>query len=175
MKEEKVLSELKDELVSNEEYISLTETEVNENESKINSELDSLQAQLAECKREEEEIAKDIPEEIKFKFDRIIKRNSKGIVAVKGGVCEGCHMILPADFANMVRRADDTYFCPYCSHILYYEEGEALDIDLFNPDESGNLYGEVDDEDSEFGDYGESGSLYDDDSENEDSSGDYEE
>ena len=174
LKEEKILSELKDELESEEGNISLTESEVNENESKINLELAELNKQLDECNASEEKLSEGFPEEILFKFKRIIQRNRKGIVAVKSGVCEGCHMILPADFANRVRRADDTYFCPYCSRILFYEEGEKLDVTWNDADDSGSLLGEIDYDDPDFGGYDESGSGYDDDSENEESSSDYE-
>jgi hypothetical protein len=42
-------------------------------------------------------------------------------------VCQGCHIVLPIQFVNVVRSAKDIEFCPYCSRILYYEEVEGAD------------------------------------------------
>lgn len=41
---------------------------------------------------------------------------------MKNSVCSGCHMILPAQFENDVRRGAAIHFCPYCSRILYFED-----------------------------------------------------
>ena len=73
-----------------------------------------------------------------FKFQRIIQRNSEGIVAVKNGVCTGCNMILPAQFANEVHEGDSILFCPYCSRILFYEESEENTQETYF-DDAGSL------------------------------------
>ena len=104
-----------------------------------------------------EENAELKAQEILFKFQRIIQRNSEGIVSVRNGVCSGCHMILPANFANEVREGEDINFCPYCSRILYYEEvSEDQAEDYFDIGAAGSLSGldddEFDDENSEYGD-----------------------
>ena len=69
----------------------------------------------------------------------------EGIVAVKGNVCEGCHMILPAQFANEVHTGDKIVFCPYCSRILYYEEMADGEEHYFPLDDTGSL-ADLDDE-----------------------------
>ena len=101
-----------------------------------------------------EENAELKAQEILFKFQRIIQRNSEGIVSVRNGVCSGCHMILPANFANEVREGEDINFCPYCSRILYYEEvSEDQQEDYFDIGAAGSLAGlddDFDDEDSEY-------------------------
>lgn len=78
--------------------------------------------------------------EVVFKFERIIKNKMGiGIVAIKGNVCMGCHMILPIQFANEVRIGEDFIFCPYCSRILYYEESAEGEEDFFNAEDTGSL------------------------------------
>jgi RNase P subunit RPR2 len=76
----------------------------------------------------------------------------RGIVAIKGGVCMGCHMILPAQFANSVRQGEEIVFCPYCSRILFYEEAEQGEEEFFDNDDSGSL---ADLDDMEEDDYDE--------------------
>ena len=100
------------------------------------------------------------------------------IVAVRNGVCTGCHMILPAQFANIVREGENINFCPYCSRILYYEEvSEDQQQDYTAMGVAGSLAGlddddddEEEDEESRFNegdDDEDSRSEYDDDDENE--------
>jgi hypothetical protein len=51
----------------------------------------------------------------------------------------GCHMILPAQFANDVRLGKDIVFCPYCSRILFYEESEQGEDNYFDMEDAGSL------------------------------------
>jgi len=164
--EEKELAELNDRLKNSEELIKFQESELNSSRDSLNKELSSYDEKLAKLKVEEDKVTKNInmiysseenaelkAQEILFKFQRIIQRNSEGIVSVRNGVCSGCHMILPANFANEVREGEDIKFCPYCSRILYYEEvSEDQQEDYFDMGVAGSLAGldeDFDDEDSE--------------------------
>ena len=166
-KEEKELAELNERLKNTEESIKFNESELNSSRDSLNKELSSYDDKLKKLKVEEDKVTKNIndiysseenaelkAQEILFKFQRIIQRNSEGIVSVRNGVCSGCHMILPANFANVVREGEDINFCPYCSRILYYEEvAEDQQEDYFDIGAAGSLAGlddEFDDEDSEF-------------------------
>jgi len=168
-REEKDLAELNERLKNSEELIKFQESELNSSRESLNKELSSYDNKLAKLKVEEDKVTKNInmiyageenaelkAQEILFKFQRIIQRNSEGIVSVRNGVCSGCHMILPANFANEVREGEDINFCPYCSRILYYEEvSEDQAEDYFDIGAAGSLAGlddEFEDEDSEYGD-----------------------
>ena len=50
------------------------------------------------------------------------KRHGLAVVPVHGSVCQGCHMCLPPQQVNEVRKADKINVCPTCQRILYYEE-----------------------------------------------------
>lgn len=123
-KEEKSLAELNDAIKTMEEMIKAQENDIAESRRTLDGQLDNLKAELAELNNRENEIIPGLDQEVLFKFQRIIQRNSEGIVAVKNGVCTGCNMILPAQFANEVHEGDSILFCPYCSRILFYEESE---------------------------------------------------
>ena len=190
-KEEKDLAELNERLKNTEESIKFNESELNASRESLNKELSSYDEKLAKLKVEEDKVTKNInniyskeenaelkAQEILFKFQRIIQRNSEGIVSVRNGVCSGCHMILPANFANEVREGEDINFCPYCSRILYYEEvSEDQQQDYTAMGVAGSLAGlddddddEEEDEESRFNegdDDEDSRSEYDDDDENE--------
>lgn len=148
-KEEKVLAELQEQLHADEALISSTESDLSAQEATIDKAKADDESALAALVEQENAIVPGIDQEIVYKFQRIIKRNSEGIVAVKNGVCTGCHMILPAQFANEVHDGDKILFCPYCSRILYYQEVKAGEEEnYFTQEEVGSLS----DFDDEFAD-----------------------
>ncbi len=147
--EERKLEELKDNLAGDEEIIKAQESDVEEIKAKNDANMENFQNELADLKNKEKEASEGIESEIVYKFQRIIQRNQKGIVAVKGNVCEGCHMILPFQFATEVRRGDNVLFCPYCSRVIYYEESLDDEDALYSPEETGSLFG-LGDDDEDF-------------------------
>lgn len=150
-KEEKTFAELNDILKTNEAIINSTEASLNESKKALDSQLSSYKSEIADLKNQEEKIIPGLDQEILFKFQRIIQRNAEGIVAVKNGVCTGCHMILPGQFANEVREGENILFCPYCSRILYYEaSSEGEQITYYN--DTGSLADSDDELEDEFED-----------------------
>lgn len=150
-KEEKAFAELDENIKADESWIKSQEKDLNEARASLDKETNSLKKELASLEKKEANIAPNIDPEIKYKFERIIQRNNEGIVYVKNGVCGGCHMILPAQFANEVREEQEILFCPYCSRILRWQETkEGEEEDFYTMDDAGSL-ADLDDDDS-FGD-----------------------
>ncbi|MDR2783516.1 MAG: C4-type zinc ribbon domain-containing protein [Treponema sp.] len=141
-REERVLSDLNEEIKRITGLIELQEAELSERRKRIDEDLSAKKSMLVELEAQEKEISSGLDEEMIFKFDRIIRHKmGKGIVAIKGGVCTGCYMILPAQFANRVHKGEEILFCPYCSRILFYEESDQSieEEDYFNGDTASTL------------------------------------
>ncbi|WP_191014837.1 zinc ribbon domain-containing protein [Treponema zioleckii] len=149
---EKKLSELNEDLKTREAMINSQEADLDSGKSALAEKIDEYKKQVESLSSKEAEITNTLGDDYQetiYKFQRIIRRNSEGIVAVRNGVCTGCHMILPAQFANEVHDGLKILFCPYCSRILYHEdvlESEAENYSML--DETGSLA----DFESEFGD-----------------------
>lgn len=150
-KAEKNLAELDDTIKSTEAMIASQENDLNTSKESLNNQINTYKTELDELKKSEDKIIPGLDQEILFKFQRIIQRNSEGIVAVRNGVCTGCHMILPAQFANEVHVGERILFCPYCSRILFYEQSDDNTQETFFND-SGSLADFDDDfaEDEEY-------------------------
>lgn len=145
-KEEKNLAELDELIKADESWIKSQEKDLNEARASLDKEAGSLKKELASLEKKEANISANIDPEITYKFQRIIQRNNEGIVYVKNGVCGGCHMILPAQFALEVREENEILFCPYCSRILRWQETkEGEEEDYFTMDTAGSL-ADLDDE-----------------------------
>jgi predicted nucleic acid-binding Zn-ribbon protein len=150
-KEERVLAELDEQMKQTAALIEQQEQELAERRAGIEAETAEKTAQLEALAREEAELIPGLDPEVLFKFERIIRNKmGRGIVAIKSGVCTGCHMILPAQFANMVRLGEEIVFCPYCSRILFYEESEQGEEDFFDHEDVGSLSDLDDMDDDEY-------------------------
>lgn len=178
--QEKKLTDLNEQLKNKEGEINFQESDLAASKSTLDNEINGYKEKLEELKAKENQITPNLDQEIIFKFERIIQRNSEGIVSVKNGVCSGCHMILPAQFANIVREGESINFCPYCSRILYYEEVPETEQEnaSFNFNISGSLADlddDDDDDDDEYTSVDEDDENYDESEENEDDEDEYDE
>ena len=139
-REVRQLSELEDDMKQSQALIEQQETELEKRRKDIETEISAKEAQIRSLSEQESSFTPDLDPEVLFKFERIIRNKmGRGIVAIKGGVCMGCHMILPTQFANNVRQGKEIVFCPYCSRILFYEEAEQGEDEYFDYDDSGSL------------------------------------
>jgi len=137
---EKMLAELDVVIKQQASLIEQQEKELEDRRKKIEAEINDKQKQIDALRKKESKLTENLDTEIVFKFERIIKNKMGiGIVAIKGNVCMGCHMILPVQFANEVRIGEEFVFCPYCSRILYYEESAEGEEDFFNTEDTGAL------------------------------------
>ncbi len=103
-------------------YIELNEEELNEEEKFIHKTEEEKKSRIVTLNHEEKSITPGMDSDVLFKFERIIRSKSGlGIVAIRRGVCTGCHIILPYQYVNEVRKTEKVMFCPYCSRVLFFE------------------------------------------------------
>ncbi|MGL1894043.1 MAG: C4-type zinc ribbon domain-containing protein [Spirochaetaceae bacterium] len=125
-KVEKTIEVLAEMLTSEEELLNQQKEEITDEKERIVSIISEKETTKNGMLADEKVISHDMDSEILFKFERIIKNKSGlGIVPVISGICSGCHMTLPAQFANDVRKGEEILFCPYCSRILFHEDSST--------------------------------------------------
>ena len=118
------LNDVQKELEADNQLIAEQEAEEQEDIRRINEESGQEQLRLAELSKEEAEITPSLNPDLLYKFETIVRNKAGiGVVAVKNSICQGCYMVLPAQFVNNVRTAEQIHFCPYCSRVIYFEEG----------------------------------------------------
>jgi predicted nucleic acid-binding Zn-ribbon protein len=147
---ERLLLEMDEQIKQYAALIEQQEKELAEKRAGIEAEVTEKKKLVDSLLKKEKKLTDDLDSEIVFKFERIIRNKmGLGIVTIKGNVCMGCHMILPAQFSNNVRLGEEFVFCPYCSRILYYEETSEGEELFFDIDDSGAL-SDPDEEEEEF-------------------------
>jgi predicted nucleic acid-binding Zn-ribbon protein len=138
---ERSLIELDDQIKQYAALIEQQEKELAERRAGIEADVNDKKSLALDLLNMEKELADGLDSEVVFKFERILRNKmGLGIVAIKGNVCQGCHMILPTQFSNNVRLGEEFIFCPYCSRILFYEESFDGGEIFFDTDDSGALY-----------------------------------
>ena len=151
-REERILADLDEQIKQNTAMIEQQEKDLEERRKGIEAEVLGKKDLIQKLENEEQELIPGLDPEVLFKFERIIRNKmGRGIVAVKNGVCLGCHMILPIQFTNLVRQGEEIVFCPYCSRILFFEESEEEGLDYFDNEDAGILsdLDEIDDDEYE--------------------------
>jgi predicted nucleic acid-binding Zn-ribbon protein len=151
-RESRVLADLDDKMKTAADLIDHQEKELAEHRLGIEADIAEKNQRIKALEEEEQVLTRDLDPEVLFKFERIIRNKmGRGIVAIRGGVCTGCHMILPVQFANEVRLGEKIVFCPYCSRILFYEEVEEGEEEFFDAETAGSLsdLDDIEEEDEE--------------------------
>ena len=65
------------------------------------------------------ELRAKIPSQILGHYDRLVARGKKGLAAVRGQVCSGCHMQVPLGVVMTLRHDQDIQLCESCGRYLY--------------------------------------------------------
>ena len=139
-KEERMMADIDEQIKQSTAMIEQQEQDLTERRAGIEADIAGKKGQMRNLEQQEQSIVPGLDPEVLFKFERIIRNKmGRGIVAIKGGVCTGCHMVLPVQFANMIHEGKDIVFCPYCSRILFYEELEDGEEVYFDTEDSGSL------------------------------------
>lgn len=134
--EEERFEGINNDIKEKEKIISENEAEIENMKNSLQDETSEMKQELKVLEQEKQKHSEGLDTETIFKFERIIKSKlGNGIVPVRGGVCTGCNMILPAQFANDIQSESEIKYCPYCSRVLYYEPAE-LEVDEFSFDDS---------------------------------------
>lgn len=143
---------LEEEFTSTENLLKVQEETLKKMKVTVDVQLLNYSTTLQGIRNKETNITAFLDDKLVFKFERIIKsKGGEGIVPIKKNVCNGCHMVLPLQFVNEVRKEDTVLNCPYCSKILYYSG--KTDEDTIETEEISGLQDLFEDEDIVLDDF----------------------
>jgi predicted nucleic acid-binding Zn-ribbon protein len=93
-----------------------------ENKKICEAEEKGIEQEISELREKRKELASQIRQELYDNYSKVL-RIGKGVavVPIKGSSCSGCHMSLPPQLINDVRKNEEIIDCSNCHRILYYE------------------------------------------------------
>jgi predicted nucleic acid-binding Zn-ribbon protein len=111
---------IKAELTVEEKKAAATKDSISRQMADLDQKSSTLDARLQELKKEREERASAIDEDILDRFNRLFEsKGDAAIVAVEHGVCTGCHMKLTVATVKGVEAGSEIVNCEQCGRILY--------------------------------------------------------
>jgi len=119
---------------SSEQALTREREKLAEEEKRVAEEVAKLDARINDLKGDRDTLLPGISEGILRKYQRIFaNKRDTAVVPLVNYVCGGCHMRLPPQIANNVRKADELVICENCSRILYWPEGLGKKEDAAEP------------------------------------------
>lgn len=83
---------------------------------------EKLAAELAELETKQQAVAQSLDKALLDRYNKLKKtRKDLAVTPLRDGICSGCRLQLPPQFAAEVRRSHDLLSCSYCHRILYWE------------------------------------------------------
>ena len=83
----------------------------------------TLTDRLEELKREKEDLATRVDEDLLDRFNRLFaSKGDAAVVALEHDVCTGCHMKITTQTAVRVKGGKEIVSCEQCGRILYFAE-----------------------------------------------------
>lgn len=136
--EDEILADMEDveaadaEIVEAKAALARSQQELEDLRKEIAAKKDGLDAEIARCRAEREEVAKSLPDKVVDQFNRIADRlDGEALAPVlrddeEGDsvfICGGCNMSLTENtYVRLAGRHEDLVTCPNCTRILYLED-----------------------------------------------------
>lgn len=127
LQEDKILEKMEEtEMIQKEieklkEDVDKTKEDLKRHEKEVKSKLESINSQMSQAKKEREELTSNVSKSILDRYNRIFNnKHDAAIVAVANNSCGGCHMKLPPNVVNEVRKRHNIILCENCARILYW-------------------------------------------------------
>lgn len=94
-----------------------------EKEKEIAGKIGVISLNIQNAQKERGALTHEISPEFLEKYELIFNnKHGAAIVAIENKTCLGCHMTLPPNVINEVRRGTNIIICDNCARILYYNQ-----------------------------------------------------
>ena len=118
-----------------EEQVKLREKEVEEKKRKLEKEIAECTQLIEEQQKTKEALLAQIASDVLDFYQRIKqKRAELTVVAAENSCCLGCHMNIPPQLFNEIKKCQKIIVCPHCSRILYWEKNHEAVSGALHPE-----------------------------------------
>lgn len=107
-------------LKQKEEELSGLQGAWNENKRQMEAQAAEFERAVTEASSGRHSIAQQIGADLIARYELIFaRRGGMAVVAVAGGICQGCFMNIPPQLSNEIMKSETLHLCPSCHRILY--------------------------------------------------------
>ena len=116
------LEKARADMAAHESHVARLREGVAAEEQRIAQRIAELEVEATSSAVGRDQIAAQIDAALMQRYTKVHKQRGNAVVAVRAGVCQGCHMSIPPQLANMLIARKDVQFCPRCNRIIYHED-----------------------------------------------------
>lgn len=121
------ISAAEKELASLEEAFSEREREIKARMAELERARSRFEVEADRLEKRRSEVVASLSPELVSKYDFIrSRRNGQAVVPVRDAVCQACHMDIPPQRFNELRKSTELMTCPSCSRIIFW--GDAAEF-----------------------------------------------
>ena len=114
---------LKARIATEEKQTSATKSSIAKQVADLDGKQGILQGRLEELKKERDELASKVDEDLLDRFNRLFaSKGDAAVVALEHDVCTGCHMKITTQTAVRAKGGKEIVSCEQCGRILYFAE-----------------------------------------------------
>lgn len=89
----------------------------------------SFQVQVESFEAQRQSLQSQLSRELVSRYQRVRSaRKGLAVVMLEGGVCQGCHRLVPPQMENEVRRSSVLHACPFCQRLLMPSEAPVISV-----------------------------------------------
>lgn len=118
------LDEVKDRLEADRKRIEAELKDIDRRCVAIDVEYEKAVKDRAALEQQRGPLVLQVSPELMTRYNRIraSKKTGPAVVPLKGEVCSGCHMYIPAQIVNEVLAGKTMHTCNHCGRLLYHED-----------------------------------------------------
>jgi hypothetical protein len=95
-------------------------SELGQSEGAVATRLNEVEAQLAKQQEVRKDIVAKVQPVLYRRYELVRKRRGTAIAFTHEGTCSACHMTLPPQLFQLLKRQTEFGQCPSCNRILYF-------------------------------------------------------
>lgn len=107
-----------------EEKLQNLKNQLDQEKSAIQGTLEDLEGKIRSLETHLNEQLGALPDDIRYKYERVGKSVQPPAAAANGGTCHGCFMHLPPQVFIEIQKGNQVYSCPNCHRLLFLENEE---------------------------------------------------
>jgi predicted nucleic acid-binding Zn-ribbon protein len=116
------LEKARADMAEHESHVAKLREGVAAEELRISQQMAELEVEATNSAVGRDQIAAQLDATLMQRYAKVHKQRGNAVVSVRAGVCQGCHMSIPPQLANMLMARKDVQFCPRCNRIIYHED-----------------------------------------------------
>lgn len=111
-------------------------SQIDESQGEASEKVRATEASLAEQTKKREGAIRELPPNLRARYEWVVKHKGSGVAAAIGGSCSACHISISPMTYQEIMRLQELHQCASCHRILYYAESTSSDEDESSETES---------------------------------------